>query len=236
MVLSPRSVGLGTGKGGEMMKLMGAIFLFFVFVSSVYAQNLFDQAEIEFDIDYIDIDKVKILGSKNKGQVMAVWLKTGDVLTKTLSNSKIKYSDDNNDSWHTPGQQVDSGRLDLREFHYPKPISDTIESKPSNAELKAKSDEELVSRIHNLLNGEWNQQTTFLLFDIIFVLQSKDRKGSEYVQLTIDIINHSLENGMTNRELQAEKHILIIFAEGDIQLVKTVNNFLEEKGFKKEEY
>ena len=59
------------------MKIIGAIFLLIVFVSSIYAQGLFDQAEIEFDVDYIDIGNVQILGSKAKGQVMVVWMKSG---------------------------------------------------------------------------------------------------------------------------------------------------------------
>ena len=126
MVLSPRCIGLGAGKGGEMMKLIGAIFLFFIL--SACAQTLFDQAEIEFDVDYIDIDKVKMLGSDKKGHVLVVWLKNGNVLTKTLSNSKIKYDTDDNYSDTALYSVLHQNRL---------PIS----------ELENMSNVELVSRI-----------------------------------------------------------------------------------------
>jgi len=97
MVLSPRSTGLGAGKGGEMKKVYIVVFinitilLLWLFVSFSHAQDLFDRAEIEFDIDYIDIDKVKVIGGTINGQVMVVWMKSGSVLTKTLSKSNVEY-------------------------------------------------------------------------------------------------------------------------------------------------
>ena len=193
------------------MKIIGAIFLLIVFVSPIYAQGLFDQAEIEFDVDYIDIGNVQILGNENKGRVMAVWLKNGNVLTKTLSNSKIKYLEIITDN---PVIYSDSNRLPM-------------------SELENMSNEELISRIYDLLNEEWVNETTYLLFDTVLVLKFKNAKGTEYVQLTIDIINYNLEHGLSPNKLRAEETALKSFAEGDDELEKIVNDFLTEKGFNK---
>jgi len=222
MVLSSRCIRLGAGKGGEMMKLIGVFFLLIIFISPIYAQDLFDQAEIEFDVDYIDIDKVKLLGSKNKGQVIAVWMKSGSVLTKTLSKSKIKYSN-REDREDREDREFDNGGYPGNIINYEKPLI---------SELREKSDEELVSKIYNLLDEEWiNQRTTYLLFDVEFALKLNGGRNSEYVQLAMDIINYNLEHGMNIRQLQGEKDMLKQFAEEDEQLTKMANDFLEEKGF-----
>ena len=68
------------------------IFIFLFFVSFSRAQDLFDIAKIELDIDYIDIAGIEIFGNEKTGQVIAVWMKNGDVLTKTLSKSNGKDS------------------------------------------------------------------------------------------------------------------------------------------------
>ena len=88
--------------------LLFFLFLCFIAVFSIlciftitsHAQDLFDRAEIEFDIDYIDIDKIKLLGSTRSGFVMAVWMKSGSVLTKTLSKSNKKYETNGSDVYN----------------------------------------------------------------------------------------------------------------------------------------
>ena len=219
VVFGPRSIRLGAGKGGEIMKLIGAIFLFIVFVSPIYAQGLFDQAEIEFNVDYIDIGNVQILGSKAKGQVMVVWMKSGSVLTKTLSNSKIKYSDREDREFDNGGDYTFT------------PESVYTEDRVQIEELRKKPVEELILRASDLINGEWGDHTTFRLFDVIFALKLEGNRGSEFVQLTMDVIKANLKYENRPRRLLAEKDMMLQFAEGDEQLTKDVNNFLKENGF-----
>ena len=233
MVLSPRCVRLGAGQGGEMMKLIGAFFLLIVFISPIYAQDLFDQAEIEFDVDYIDIDKIKLLGSKNKGQVIAVWMKSGSVLTKTLSNSKIKYSvaDDNRDdvSYAEPNHEVYN-------------IHDN-----QNAplpELDGKSVDEIIAMAYEIINKpewtynyRWSESYSEEL-DLNYIMgrfDMNDRKGPELVKLGMDIITADLSHGQKVKKLYLESSRLKEFAKGDDQLTQTVNDFLKENGFNEEE-
>ena len=222
---------MGTGKGGEVMKISSVfimsviyifIFLFFVFISFSRAQDLFDRAEIEFDIDYIDIDKVKVIGGTINGQVMAVWMKSGSVLTKTLSSSKIKYNDDSDISFSYRGISDNDSESKFTKNRIP------IE------ELRKKSVEELISITNDLINGEWGDHTTFRLFDVIFALKLEGNRGPEMVKLTMDVINANLKYENRPRRLLAERDMMLQFAEGDEQLTQTVNDFLEEKGFNKE--
>ena len=185
------------------MKFIGAVFLFFIFVLSIHAQDLFDQAEIEFDVDYIDIDNVQILGDKNKGRVMVVWMKSGSVLTKTLLKSNI------------------------RDTQYAN-----LETSYNIVELKKQPKEELISMAYDLINSHWHDKTTFRLFDIIFALELANNKGFEFVELTIDVIKANLEYGSIPTKLFAEQRMLLDFAKGDEQLTEMANIFLEENGFK----
>ena len=193
------------------MKFIGAVFLFFIFVLSIHAQDLFDQAEIEFDVDYIDIDNVQILGDKNKGRVMVVWMKSGSVLTKTLLKSNIR----------------DTQYTNL-ETSYNNP-----EGKVPIEELEKQPKKELISMAYDLINSHWHDKTTFRLFDIIFALELTNNKGFEFVELTIDVIKANLEYGLTPTKLFAERIMLLNFAKGDEQLTEMANIFLEENGFKK---
>ena len=214
------------------MKIIGAIFLFIVFVSPIYAQGLFDQAEIEFDVDYIDIDNVQILGSKAKGRVMVVWMKSGSVLTKTLSNSKIKYSDDDSDisySYGLPGNN--------EVYNY-----ESEENAPI-PEIDGKSTDEIIAIAYEIINKpEWTynyklSKTYSEELDLNYImgrLQTNKAKGPELVRLGMDIITADLEHGQEAKKLFLEKRNLESFAKGDEQLTQTVNDFLEEKGFNKE--
>ena len=210
------------------MKIIGAIFLFIVFISPIYAQDLFDQAEIEFDVDYIDIDNVQILGSKNKGQVMVAWLKNGSVLTKTLSNSKIKYSD--NDYSYDRNQESS--------FHEVYNFKDN-EAVPL-LELKGKSIDEIIAMAYEIINKlEWTYNYKWSethseelnLTHIMGRLQTNKAKGPELVRLGVDIITADLEHGQEARKLWIEARYLKEFAEGDEQLTKEVNDFLKGNGF-----
>ena len=217
---------MGAGKRGEIMKIIGVIFLFIVFISPIYAQDLFDRAEIEFDVDYIDIGNVQILGSKAKGQVMVVWMKSGSVLTKTLLKSKIKYNNREDREFDNGGDyyRYESPEMVLNEHRIP--IEDLIK----------KSAEELALRANDIINGEWDARTTFELFDVIFALKLEGNRGSEFVQLTMDVIKANLKyDGYHPRRLLAEMDMMLQFAEGDEQLTKMANDFLEENGFNEEE-
>jgi len=206
------------------MKLIGAIFLLIVFVSPIYAQDLFDRAEIEFDIDYIDIDKVKVIGGTINGQVMEVWMKSGSVLTKTLSKSN---SEEGNYYTSSPP----GGSYGYSMEHYGNEPYD----KPNISDLRKRSKEELILRANDIINGEWHARTTFELFDVIFALKLNDNKGSDFVQLTMDVIKANLKYENRPRRLLAERDMMLQFAEGDEQLTKMANDFLEENGFNKEE-
>ena len=191
-----------------------------LFISPVaYAQDLFDQAEIEFDVDYIDIDNVQILGSKTKGQVMVVWMKSGSVLTKTLSNSKIKYSDDDSDISYSYRGIEENNIWDM-------------------------STEELRGEANRILSSEWTNRNGRLgsgyneemdLLKILTCLKYEQNKGSlEFVGLAMDIIVADMEYGARVGTMNGERSALEYFAEGDEQLTKIVNDFLTEKGFNKE--
>ena len=202
------------------MALLLIIVCLFIFVApKSHAQDLFDRVEIEFDIDYIDIDKVKMLGSKNKGRVIAVWMKSGSVLTKTLSKSNVEYE----------YREFDSG------VNYAfTPESVFAKDRIPIQELRKESTGELASRINDLINSEWYDHITYRLFDILFALKLNEHRGSEFVQIVMDVINTNLKNEMKPRKLLAERDILLAFAEGDEQLTKMANDFLEENGFNKE--
>ena len=206
------------------MTIIGAIFLLIVFVLPIYAQDLFNRAEIEFDIDYIDIDKVKVLGGPNKGQVMAVWMKNGSVLTKTLSNSKIKYNDDSDDDSFNEVYNYEDG-----------------ESAPY-LKLDGKSTDEIIAMAYEIINKlEWTYNYKWSethseelnLTHIMSRLQTNKAKGPRLVRLGVDIITADLEHGQEARKLYIESRYLKEFAEGDEQLTKEVNDFLTEKGFNK---
>ena len=214
------------------MKLIGAVFLLIVFVLPVHAQDLFDRAEIEFDIDYIDIDKVKVMGGTKKGQVMAVWMKSGSVLTKTLSKSKIKYNDSNNNSYSYSYSDGDN-----EVYNY-----ESDESVPQ-LKLKEMSTDEIITMANEIINkSEWTYNYKFStsfaeelnLCSIISHFGFAGKKGAEYVQLTMDIITAEIEHGQRASRLLLEKSNLLDFAEGDDQLTKMANDFLEENGFNKE--
>jgi len=221
---------MGTGKGGEVMKISSVfimsviyifIFLFFVFISFSRAQDLFDRAEIEFDIDYIDIAGIEIFGNKKTGQVMAVWMKNGDVLTKTLSKSNAE-NDSSVYDWQSGDTVYQYRGLNLNKDKIP------IE------ELRKESTEELVSRATDLINSEWDDHTTFRLFDVVFALKLNDNRGPEFVQLTMDVIKANLKYENRPRRLLAERDMMLGFAKGDEELTKQANEFLENNGFNKE--
>jgi len=230
---------MGAGKGGEVMKIIGAIFLLIVFVSPIYAQDLFDRAEIEFDIDYIDIAGIEIFGNKKSGQVMAVWLKNGDVLTKTLSmsNGKNSYS---NDGWQPLHHLSGSDDENLHEvYNY-----EEGESAPY-LNLYDKSTDELIKMARDIINKpEWTYNYKWSnsyseeidLCHILDNLKDRNARGSEEVQLTMDVISADLEHGQIREKLYTEKNMLLGFAKGDEELTKQANEFLEENGFNKENY
>jgi len=218
------------------MKIIGAIialllWLFICFVSMSHAQDLFDLAEIEFDIDYIDIAGIEIFGNKKSGQVMAVWMKNGDVLTKTLSKSKIKYN-------NREDREFDNGG----DYNSPPPgaqghsYGNDPYDKPSISDLRKKTKEELILRANDLINGEWETQTTFRLFNVIFALKLEGNRGSEMAKLTMDVINANLKYENRPLRLLGERDMLLSFAEGDEELTKQTNEFLENNGFNKENY
>ena len=239
VVLSPRCVRLGAGKRGEIMKLIGtiaiiALFLW-LFVNFTHAQDLFDRAEIEFDIDYIDIDKVKLLGSKSKGQVMAIWMKSGSVLTKTLLKSKIKNNNSNDSGYFYPGY----GENEVYTYEDDEEI-------PHNLFVTTldKSDDELIVMANDIINSttKWTHNfrwsTSYKeemdLSKILNALYYKDSKGSKFVNIGIDIISSELEHGVEAVSLLSEKRSLLSFAKGDEELTKQANEFLENNGFNKE--
>ena len=197
------------------------IFLFFVFISFSRAQDLFDRAEIEFDIDYIDIAGIEIFGNKKTGQVMAVWMKNGDVLTKTLSKSNAE-NDSSVYDWQSGDTVYQYRGLNLNKDKIP------IE------ELRKESTEELVSRATDLINSEWDDHTTFRLFDVVFALKLNDNRGPEFVQLTMDVIKANLKYENRPRRLLAERDMMLGFAKGDEELTKQAKEFLENNGFNKE--
>jgi len=212
------------------MKLIGAVFLLIVFISFSYAQDLFDQAEIEFNIDYIDIDKVKVLGSKNKGQIIAVWMKSGSVLTKTLSKSKggatygygrATYNDGGNEVYNYESNE-DVVALDL----------------------KNKSADELIIIANDIIaspdltyNYKWSTTYSEEL-NLLKILEKLDRehnaREAKFVQLAMGIITANLGHGVENRKLYPERMYLEDFAKGDEQLTELANDFLKENGFNEE--
>ena len=145
---------------------------------------------------------------------MAVWMKSGSVLTKTLLKSKMEY-DGNSHYEFTPESVLNEHRI---------PIED----------LRKESAEELALRANDIINGEWDARTTFELFDVIFALKLEGNRGSEFVQLTMDVIKANLKyDGYHPRRLLSEMDMMLQFAEGDEQLTKMAKDFLEENGFNK---
>ena len=223
------------------MKIIGAIFLLFVFVSSIYAQDLFDQAEIEFDIDYIDISGIEIFGNKKTGQVMAVWMKNGDVLTKTLSKSNAKNSSSDetypNANYEGP-RDYDQGN-EVYNYEDDEEIPNKL-----FVETFDKSDDELIAMANDIINSttEWTYNfrwsTSYKeemdLSKILNSLYYKNAKGSKFVNIGIDIISSELEHGVEAVSLLSEKRSLLSFAKGDEELTKQANEFLENNGFNKE--
>ena len=206
------------------MALLLIIVCIFIFVApKSHAQDLFDRAEIEFDIDYIDIDKVKILGSKNKGKIIAVWMKSGSVLTKTLSKSKIKFSDD-------------------REFDNGEDYNERTEERDESNIWNMTTDE-LIVEANRILSSQWINKSDALgsgyheemdLLKILHYLKLSNNKGPEFVRLAMDIIAADLKRGSKIGTMSGELDALEYFAEGDEQLTKMANDFLEENGFNKE--
>ena len=223
------------------MKIIGAIialllWLFICFVSMSHAQDLFDLAEIEFDIDYIDIAGIEIFGNKKSGQVMAVWMKNGDVLTKTLSksNAKNSSSDETYPNVNYEGPQNYGGNA---VYTY-----EDNDYRPYPTFL-GKSTDELIEMARDIINKpEWtynykwsNSYSEELdLCRILDQIKYADAKGEKVVQLTMDIISADLEHGQKPGKLYLEKSKLLIFAEGDEKLIKQANEFLENNGFNKD--
>jgi len=253
---------MGAGKGGEIMKIIGAIialllWLFICFVSMSHAQDLFDLAETEFDIDYIDIAGIEIFGNKRTGQVIAVWMKNGDVLTKTLLNSNAKNSDDDDVSYSYErvsdrnGADPDGGEA-VGDSWQPSELDDENLHEVYNYEdndyrpyptFLGKSTDELIEMARDIINKpEWtynykwsNSYSEELdLCRILDQIKYADAKGEKVVQLTMDIISADLEHGQKPGKLYLEKSKLLIFAEGDEKLIKQANEFLENNGFNKE--
>ena len=227
------------------MKIIGAIialllWLFICFVSMSHAQDLFDLAEIEFDIDYIDIAGIEIFGNKKSGQVMAVWMKNGDVLTKTLSKSNAKNS--SSDETY-PNVNYEGPRNYGGNAVYTYEDDEEIPNKLF-VETFDKSDDELIIMANNIINSttEWiynfRWSTVYKeemdLSKILNSLRYKDPKGSKFVNIGIDVISSELEHGVKVVSLLSEKISLLSFAEGDEELTKQANEFLENNGFNKE--
>ena len=226
------------------MKLIGAIvayiflllvFISLFFVSFSHAQDLFDRAEIEFDIDYIDIDKVKLLGGKSKGQVIAVWMKSGSVLTKTLSKSNIKFND-------REDREFDNGRIedDLHSVYNHEDVKS-----PDYFTTIGKTPDQLIEMANGIIsstsewtyNYKWSTSTKeeLSLSNILKTLRyTHNVKGPVFVKLAMDVISADLAHGVSREKLHPEKGNLLDFAEGDEELTKQVNDFLEENGFNKE--
>jgi len=190
-----------------------------------YAQDLFDRAEIEFDIDYIDIDNVQILGGTRSGFVMVAWMKSGSVLTKTLSKSNVEYEFSEDREFDNGGDY--SPHHSIRAYDE-ESVFTYDKDKISIEDLRKESEEELVSRAYHLINCEWDDHITYRLFDVIFALKLNGYRGSEMVQLSMDVIKANLEYTNEPRRLLSERDMMLQFAEDDEQLTKMANDFLEE--------
>ena len=221
------------------MKIIGAIFLLFVFVSSIYAQDLFDRAEIEFDIDYIDIAGIEIFGNKKTGQVMAVWMKNGDVLTKTLSKSNAKNSSSDetypNVNYEGPRDYDQGNEVYNYEDNESPPSLNLYDKSTTTNELMALA-RDIINKPEWTYNYEWSSiySEEMNLCRIMDSLNYRGEKGTEAVQLAMDVISADLEHGQKPEKLFIEETRLLRFAEGDEELTKQANKFLEENGFNEE--
>ena len=101
--------------------------------------------------------------------------------------------------------------------------------------------DELITEANNiLLIDEWiplyrnpiNFKEENRLMMILLKLQKN--RGSQFVTLGMDIITADLEHEIPLERLGAEARYLRDFAEGDEQLTKMANDFLEDNGFNKE--
>ena len=203
-------------------------------------QDLFEQAEIVFDIDYIDIDRIQIFGNKSKGQVMAVWLKSGSVLTKTLlkSNSKNEYN--SSPAW--PGADF-AGHEQLDDYGdevYPEEGENSFDygSDPDRRNYyQTLSTEELITSANDIISRpEWiiEQGHTHEEVDLMMILmclKRKNDKGPKFVTLAKDVITTDLEHEIPIHRLRIEASYLMGFAEGDEELTKDVKTFLDNNGF-----
>jgi len=213
--------------------LIAVILILCMFMATSHAQDLFDQAEIEFDIDYIDIDKVKVIGGTINGQVMAVWMKSGSVLTKTLSKLNSKFGDNDD-------REFDDGRDNLHSIY-----NYQDDESPDYLVSVGKSPDQLIVIANDIINStsEWTYDYKWSTshkeeLDLLNILGKlryiHNVKGPVSVKLAMDVITADLAHGTSRKKLYPEKENLLSFAQGDEQLTKMANDFLEENGFNEE--
>ena len=109
--------------------------------------------------------------------------------------------------------------------------------------LVGKSTDEIIAMADEIINKpEWtynykwssDYSEELTLVQMMRHLSDKDEKGPELVRLGMDIITADLEHGQEVNKVFSEARYLKKFPEGDEQLTQTVNDFLEEKRFNKE--
>ena len=130
------------------------IFLFIMLIAKLsFGQDLLNQASEIFNVNIMSIDKVLKLGSSKKGIVIAMWLKNGNVMTKTLKKTKQKesYNGDSARQWNGALGEYDRGNPAYRSSYSDSLTEESINEDIQNSENIWIAYYQMLSKKHGII-------------------------------------------------------------------------------------
>ena len=206
------------------------VFLSIMLIAKLsFGQDLLDEASEIFNVDIMSIDKVLKLGSSKKGIVIAMWLKNGNVMTKTLKKTKQKesYAGDSVRQWN---ETVDGwqARNPLVQSEYDRGnYPDSLTEERINEDI---------SRLEEVINkSEWTQRPGAAYFkeeaeSLSALIHFADFEGDEQTKENIkDVFQRYLikaaEMGSNDLIYESRKYKMIDPENYDnmMERIKTIN-------------
>ena len=202
------------------------VFLSIMLIAKLsFGQDLLDEASEIFNVNIMSIDKVLKLGSSKKGIVIAMWLKNGNVMTKTLKKTKQNYDgDDSARQWNEDGWQSEYDRGNPA---YRSSYSDSLTEERINEDI---------SRLEEVINkSEWTQRPGSVYFkeeaeSLSVLIHFADFEGDEQTKENIkDVFQRYLikaaEMGSNDLIYESRKYKMIDPENYDnmMERIKTIN-------------